>query len=167
VGWIQAHPTLLAPFADTGVFQSGNNPVTFSSSCLAHFIRSGALAAQIRFVCGELARKCDLLVQELRAVGLDPVVPNGGYFVWVRRSGEAGRMTGRNGSGMSLDPPDQYKNYMRLCFAWLSDDQIVTGARYLAPAPLAPLVAAELKGLNTQLYAAQEAAPPLLPPLPM
>ena len=26
---------------------------------------------------------------------------------------------------MTLDPPDKFKDYMRLCFAWLTDEQIV------------------------------------------
>jgi len=130
VGWIQAHPKLLAPITEMGVFQSGNNPVTFSSVCIADFVRSGALKEQIQYVSSELERKCRLLVQELKEAGLEPFEPTGGYFVWVKRRGEDGKMTGRNGVGMSLER-DRYKHYMRLCFAWLGDAQIASGARYL------------------------------------
>lgn len=131
VGWLHAHPTLLEPVCALALFQSGNNPVTFSSTALAQFVRNGALAAHIHYVCAELSRKCKLLVRQLQAIGLEPTVPQGGYFVWVRRKGADSKMTGRSGVGMSLYPPDQYKDYMRLCFAWLTDEQIVEGVRFL------------------------------------
>lgn len=131
VGWIHAHPALLEPICNMGFFQSGNNPVTFSSTALVHFIETGALAQHIRVVCAALRRKCELLVRELQAIGLEPLIPQGGYFVWVKRRGRDGKMTGRNGEGMSLYPPDEFKDYMRLCFAWLTDEQIVEGVRFL------------------------------------
>ena len=56
--------------------------------------------------------------------------PSGGYFVWVRSTG--GKTTGRSGAGMSLAPDDAYADYMRLGFAWLTDEQIVEGVRYLS-----------------------------------
>ena len=40
-------------------------------------------------------------------------------------------MTGRSGNGMALDPPDAFKDYMRLCFAWLTKEQIKIGIQYL------------------------------------
>ena len=81
VGWIQAHRPLLPRFCNTGVFQSGNNPVTFASSSLAHFVASGALQDQIRFVTTELARKCRLMIDQLRAVGYEAVnEPVRGHF---------------------------------------------------------------------------------------
>lgn len=129
VGWIQAHPSLLAPLPGIGFINSGNNPVIFNSVALAHFIRSGGLKNHLDFVSGELARKCALLCSELRSAGLDPFEPAGGYFVWC--PSKNGKMTGRNGAGMCLDPPDRFEAHMRLCFAWLTDEQIVEGVRYL------------------------------------
>ena len=32
---------------------------------------------------------------------------------------------------MCLDPPDRFATTMRLCFAWLTDEQIIEGIRYL------------------------------------
>lgn len=129
VGWIQAHPSLLGPMTRLGFFESGNNPVTFSSTGLLHLLDSGALQEHIAFVSGELARKCALLCKELRALGYEVTEPTGGYFVWVRKQNE--KMTGRDGTGMALDPPDQFADFMRLCFAWLDDEQIVSGVRVL------------------------------------
>jgi 2-aminoadipate transaminase len=125
VGWVQAHPALLNPLTEVGFIASGNNPVTFSSTGLSHFLDSGALREHIKFTSAELARKCSLLCRELRAAGYDPIEPIGGYFVWVRSKSE--QMTGRSGAGMALDLPDEFANFMRLCFAWLRDDQIVEG----------------------------------------
>ena len=70
-----------------------------------------------------------MLCEELRGAGFEPFEPTGGYFVWVKS--KDGRMTGRSGKGMTLDPPDQFKDYMRLCFAWLTDEQIVEGVKFL------------------------------------
>ena len=61
-------------------------------------------------------------------VGLEPSDPKGGYFIWVQSKG---KMTGRSGKGMCVDPPDQFADYMRLCFAWLTAEQIVEGVEYL------------------------------------
>ena len=127
VGWVQAHPSLLKPMVDIGFINSGNNPVIFNSAGLAQFVKHG-LKEHIHFVSTELRRKKDLLVSELRSVGLEPVDAQGGYFVWVKSKG---KRTGRTGDGMALNPPDRFKDYMRLCFAWLSDEQIVEGVRYL------------------------------------
>jgi DNA-binding transcriptional MocR family regulator len=129
VGWIQAHPTLLKPLTGIGFINSGNNPVIFNSMGLAHFIRSGGLKNHLDFVSSELSRKCALLCSELRSAGLEPFEPTGGYFVWC--PSKDGKMTGRNGKGMCLDPPDRFEKHMRLCFAWLTDEQIVEGVRYL------------------------------------
>ena len=128
VGWAHAYPSLLKPMSGIGFINSGNNPVVFSSVALAHFVSSGALEKHIEYVSGVLARKCKLLCDELRSVGLEPVDPKGGYFVWVKSKG---KMTGRSGKGMCLDPPDAFADHMRLCFAWLTDEQIVEGVKYL------------------------------------
>ena len=69
------------------------------------------------------------MCSELRSAGLEPFEPTGGYFVWC--PSKDGKMTGRNGKGMCLDPPDRFEKHMRLCFAWLTDEQIVEGVRYL------------------------------------
>ncbi len=133
VGWVQAHPSLLKPLTGIGFINSGNNPVIFNSVGLAHFVRSGALKEHIAFVSGELSRKKALLCAELRGAGLEFHEPSGGYFVWV--PSKDGKMTGRSGKGMVLDPPDRFATTMRLCFAWLTDDQIVQGVRYLKEQP--------------------------------
>merc|ERR1719222_693950 len=116
VGWVQAHPGLLKPLADIGFIDSGNNPVIMASGMLLDFIKSGNLSKHIDFVSKELKQKSALLVSELQKAGLEPNDPKGGYFVWVKNKG---KMTGRNGKGMTLDPPDMFADYMRLCFAWL------------------------------------------------
>merc|ERR1712084_140948 len=107
---------------------SGNNPVIFHSSGITHFVESGKLKEHIEFVSKDLKRKCKVLCDSLRDAGLEPVDPKGGYFVWVKSKG---KMTGRSGKGMTLDPPDKFADYMRLYFAWLSDEQIVEGIEFL------------------------------------
>ena len=135
VGWAQAHPDLLKPMQGIGFINSGNNPVIFNSVGIAQFVKSGALADHIAYISKEIGRKAALLSEELRKAGLEFTEPQGGYFVWVQS--KEGKMTGRSGRGMTLDPPDRYADFMRLCFAWLSDEQIVEGVRYLKEQPAA------------------------------
>jgi DNA-binding transcriptional MocR family regulator len=127
VGWVQAYPAILKPLADIGFVNSGNNPVIFASSVLTQFITSGNLAKHIAHVSPILAKKKDLMVEELKKVGLEPNNPGGGYFVWVKAKD---KRTGRTGKGMSLEA-DEFAGYMRLCFAWLTEEQIVEGIEYL------------------------------------
>lgn len=127
VGWVQAHPALLNPLQGIGFINSGNNPVIFASSMLKQFISSGNLAKHIAYVSADLAKKKDRLVDELKKIGLEPNNPGGGYFVWLKPKGKT---TGRSGKGMSLET-DAFAGYMRLCFAWLSEEQIVEGVHYL------------------------------------
>jgi DNA-binding transcriptional MocR family regulator len=127
VGWLQAHPALLEPLIKIGWIDSGNNPAIMSSGVLNQFIASGAFEKHLAYVCETLRAKKDLLVSELRKMGLEPNDPQGGYFVWVKSKG---KKTGRSGRGMSLQE-DEFSDYMRLCFAWLTDEQIVEGVQVL------------------------------------
>jgi len=129
VGWVHAHESLLKPLPSIGYIDSGNNPVIFSSCNLIHFIESGALARHIDIVSENLGKKSKLLCNKLREVGLEPVDPKGGYFVWVKSKG---KMTGKAGTPMSVNK-DQFDDWMRLCFGWLTESQIVEGIEYLRP----------------------------------
>merc|ERR1712085_69975 len=123
----QAHPQILKPLINIGFIDSGNNPSIMSSGLLNEFIASGALAKHIDFVSKKLCSKKDLLVSELKKVGLEPNDPKGGYFVWVKSKG---KMTGRSGKGMCLKA-DAYSDHMRLCYAWLNKEQIIEGVEFL------------------------------------
>jgi len=130
VGWVQAAPSLIKPLQDIGFIDSGNNPVIFASGMIQHFISSGGFSKHLEHVKKELGKKCKLLVSELEKAGYAPYHPKGGYFVWCKVK-EGGKRTGRTGKGISLNPPDAFEGYMRLCFAWLSEEQIVEGVRFL------------------------------------
>lgn len=127
VGWVQAHEQLLKPLASIGFIDSGNNPVIFSSMNLLHFIESGKLSAHIDMVSKDLGARCKFLCKKLREVGLEVDEPKGGYFVWVKSNG---KMTGRCGDAMSIKK-DQFGDYMRLCFCWLTYEQMEEGIEYL------------------------------------
>jgi len=129
VGWIHAHPQLIKPLINIGFIDSGNNPAIMSSGVLVGFMKSGNLKKHIEFVSKELGKKKDLLVSELKKAGLEPNNPAGGYFVWVKAK-DPKKMIGRNGKGMGLDPT-AHNDMMRLCFAWLTEEQIIEGVEYL------------------------------------
>jgi len=128
VGWIQAHPKLLKPLTSIGFIDSGNNPAIMSSGILVEFIKSGNLKKHIEFVSKELKKRKDVLVTELKKAGLEPNDPKGGYFVWVKAKN--GKIIGRVGKGMGLDP-NAHSDMMRLCYAWLNEEQIKEGVEYL------------------------------------
>jgi DNA-binding transcriptional MocR family regulator len=130
VGWVQAAPSMIKPLQDIGFIDSGNNPVIFASGMMQNFISSGGFHNHLMHVQKELAKKKDLLVSELTKAGYEPHHPKGGYFVWCKVK-EGGKRTGRTGKGMSLNPPDAFENYMRLCFAWLTEEQIIEGIQFL------------------------------------
>jgi len=127
VGWIQAHEKLLKPLTNIGFVDSGNNPVIFSSCNLIDFIESGNLEKHIDKVSKDLGARCALMCKKLQEVGLEPVQPKGGYFVWVKSKG---KMTGRSGECMAVKK-DQFHDMMRLCFAWLPEEKLVEGIEYL------------------------------------
>ncbi|CAE7373185.1 unnamed protein product [Symbiodinium sp. CCMP2456] len=127
VGWVQAYPQLLKPLAGVGFIDSGNNPVIFSSMNLLHFVESGALAKHIDMVSKDLGERCKFICKKLRDVGLEVYEPKGGYFVWVKSKG---KMTGRSGEAMAINK-DNFQDYMRLCFCWLTKEQVEEGIEYL------------------------------------
>jgi 2-aminoadipate transaminase len=128
VGWVHAHPKLLKPLTNIGFIDSGNCPAIMSSAILVEFMKSGNLKKHIEFVAKDLGKRRDVLVRELKKAGLEPNNPTGGYFVWVKMKN--GKKIGRTGAGMSLDPT-LHGDMMRLCFAWLTEEQITEGVEYL------------------------------------
>jgi DNA-binding transcriptional MocR family regulator len=127
VGWVQAHEALIKPLPSIGYIDSGNNPVIFSSCNLIHFLESGNCEKHIKMVSAALGKKCKVLCEKLREVGLEPRDPKGGYFVWVQSKG---KMTGKAGTPMTLNK-DKFHDYMRLCFGYLDEAQITEGIEYL------------------------------------
>lgn len=87
------------------------------------------MARHIDIVSEALGKKSKVLCDKLRDVGLEPVDPKGGYFVWVQSKG---KMTGKSGEPMSVNR-DKFQDWMRLCFGWLTEAQIVEGIEYLRP----------------------------------
>jgi DNA-binding transcriptional MocR family regulator len=133
VGWIQAHNAILKKLTNVGFVDSGNNPVIFSSCNLIHFLESGNLAKHIDMVSAVLGKRCKLLCDKLREVGLEVVDPKGGYFVWVNMAGRS-KVTGRKGDAMSVKK-DQFHDWRRLCFAWLPEEKIIEGIEYIRENP--------------------------------
>jgi len=127
VGWLQAHPSLLKPCKDLGFIDSGNNPVIFASCNLIDFLESGNMEKHLQHVSKDLGARCALICRKLREVGLEVKQPKGGYFVWVQSKG---KMTGRSGEAMSVNK-DKFHDWMRLCFCFLSVEQIEEGIEYL------------------------------------
>ena len=62
----------------------------------------------------------------MRAKGLELYEPKGGYFVWVK-----GQLTmGKPGQELTIQQ-DRCEEHTRLCFSWLSHDDLLEGLRLL------------------------------------
>ncbi|CAK9115326.1 Aromatic-amino-acid aminotransferase 1 (ARAT-I) (AROAT) [Durusdinium trenchii] len=124
VGWAQAYPTLLQALTRVGYVASGGNPVTFSSMALLHFVES-QLAEHIEDISKELKERCQIMCESLAEVGLEAYRPKGGYFVWVKADGLVTSI-GKAGSDFAICKK-KFPEYTRLCFSWLSKEEIRRG----------------------------------------
>lgn len=67
------------------------------------------------------------MVNKLKELGLEPNDPKGGYFVWCKKKN---KVVGRTGEGMCI-AKDRFHDIMRICFCWLSKEQILEGLEEL------------------------------------
>jgi DNA-binding transcriptional MocR family regulator len=150
LGWVHGSRAVLKRFYRHGVFRSGGalNPVI--SYVVEGLMRDGSLDAHLDTTRTELKRRADALVGALerRLPQAEWVVPEGGYFAWVRLPGvdvEAlGRVAGELGVGFVTGTrcsvagegehlSDAFER-LRLSFSFYAEPEIVEGVERLAQA---------------------------------
>ncbi|GAA0739428.1 PLP-dependent aminotransferase family protein [Dactylosporangium roseum] len=143
LGWLTGPPELIGALTDRGYVDSGGGVNHTVALTMATFGASGGYARHVARGRGRYNSQRDALVAALRAEGLDPPLPDGGWFVWLPlpdgltasallpRAEAAGVsfMCGRRfhaGGG-----PD---DHVRLSYSMLGPGELAEAARRLATA---------------------------------
>lgn len=94
VGWMIAPPELLARATMCKQFSDAHTS-TFAQATAARYLQAGRMPATLERVRSVYAQRAAVMCEALRA-GLDDAVafvePRGGLFVWVRLTGEDGKV---------------------------------------------------------------------------
>ncbi|KAI7859621.1 pyridoxal phosphate-dependent transferase [Circinella umbellata] len=154
VGWVEAHETLVKRLGLSGSFISGSNPANFSSIIVSQMLNSDDPQVNLQTNIDHLKvvlheRLIEGLwkpYQELlEPIGCYASLPTGGYFMWMRLPPGINVtlldeiITERNidvrlGSGNLFatpgpQPTDEFSNYLRLCFAHYSKEELREGMK--------------------------------------
>jgi len=143
LGWLQASPTFLARFVDSGLLTSGGGMNPFTSAIVGNLIESGGLEANIARLTGVYRRRAAALQAALQRdmpqLRYDP--PRGGYFIWAQLPGgleaealqaraEACRVRFR--AGPLFSSQGGMRAYLRLCFVYYEPEELEEGVRRLS-----------------------------------
>ena len=142
LGWIQAHPEIIARFSGSGVLDSGGGLNPFTSAIIREVIESGGLKSNIIRVKSKYQSQVEVMDEALRLhiPEAEYVIPSGGFFFWLkfrdhmdigdlRKKSSAFNVDFRQGALFSSN--NSLKNYMRLCFVFYDADQIRDGIHRL------------------------------------
>lgn len=164
LGWIEAAPDLIELISNRGYLSSGGCVAPFTSGLVANFISMGYLSKFIDRLKEQYKLRSTVLAEALAAqaemtgwsyAGM-PSIPTGGYFLWLRlprdiddcklvieaKIQNVSYLAGErcfpkcsldSDSAPGADSPSA-ERYIRLCFAFLSVDEISDGVRRLARA---------------------------------
>ena len=157
VGWAEAAPPLVSALADRGYVASGGCVAPLAAGLVAEAIALGDQSEwleTLRVTFGASARALAEAVEEERnATGWSASeTPTGGYFLWVKlpegvtatslakhaAREEVAYLAGSRcvpgGAAGADDATRTCDKYVRLCFAFLEEDELREGARRLARA---------------------------------
>ena len=157
VGWAEAAPALVSALADRGYVASGGCVAPLAAGLVAEAIALGDQSEwleTLRSTLGAAARALAEAVEEEReATGWSASeTPTGGYFLWVKlpegvtatslakhaAREEVAYLAGSRcvpgGAAGAEDAARRCDEHVRLCFAFLEEDELREGARRLARA---------------------------------
>lgn len=158
-GWIEAAPKLAAGLARTASTMSGGCPSQLCSAMLAELVEAGTLQKYVQEELRPALKRRHALLSDAVSTYLGPLgvtaresclaghASYGGYFVWVDVSSvgfpahviadaaksEDNIVVGY-GNMFAVKGDEEaavFDNHIRLCFAWLSEEDIVDGVKRL------------------------------------
>ena len=151
VGYLAGPPEEIATLAKRGG-EHYISPNMLAGSIVLELCRSGALAENVAFVTGELARRRDALVAALgeRIPEARFVVPDGGYFMWLDLPAGAdtpAALSAARDEGVAFVAGPDFmieggESSLRLSFASVPVERIDEGVARIARALAAPREAA-------------------------
>ncbi len=144
LGWIQTHPDLMSRLTTNGVIYSGGGLNPFTSAIVQSAIELGLQQKQLSHLKKIYRLRMQALNTALRKYLPDSVFfaePDGGFFTWLELPpnfdaeallSEAHAHDVGFAPGIAFSPPNEFKNYMRLCFAYYEEAELKAGASRLA-----------------------------------
>ncbi|UCD80574.1 MAG: PLP-dependent aminotransferase family protein [Desulfobacterales bacterium] len=144
LGWIQTHPELMAKLINNGLIFSGGGLNPFTSAIVQSAIELGLQAKQLSHLKKVYLQRMNALNFALREHLRDLVSfvePEGGFFTWVRLPQEIDArklLPGANKHhvnfppGSNFSPQRNFRNYMRLSFAYYDASELKEAVERLA-----------------------------------
>lgn len=146
LGWVHANPDLIKRLSRSGLVLSGSGLSPFTSQLVNSFMDLDFLNANIERLRNVYSQRRDFLCRVLKDTLLDQanfLVPEGGYFVWVRLPDPVDTSALRKialefqvnyFAGKLFSSQKSLNNYIRLCFAYYPEADLARGIDRLAKA---------------------------------
>lgn len=142
LGWIQAHPSVIQRLAASGLLESGGGMNPYTSALVRELIENGNLDANISRLRNEYGRRLRAVDDALQAhlAAAEYVLPDGGFFFWVRLPGIDASDLRRKARDFNVDfrqgllfsSQSGLNEYLRLSFCFYKPDEIEEGIVRLA-----------------------------------
>ena len=143
LGWMQAKPSLLEPFIVCGYLDSGGGLNPFVSSIVNSMIELGLQKDYLDFLRQTYRDRMVALSKALRQhiPALAYTDPDGGYFIWSYlpegRNAETLLAEAKKHQvgfqpGIKFSSANGLRNYLRFCFAFYGQEQLIEGVERLA-----------------------------------
>jgi DNA-binding transcriptional MocR family regulator len=138
LGWLQAGPKTIKRFNHCGLLDSGGGLNPFTSAILRGVIETGGLENNIRKLITAYRSRLNMMNSCLQEhlPNVEYAVPGGGYFFWLRLPEEIDAKELRQNAAMfkvDFRPGTLFssrrglKNYIRLCFIYYEETEILVG----------------------------------------
>ncbi|MBT3321624.1 MAG: PLP-dependent aminotransferase family protein [Anaerolineae bacterium] len=142
LGWIEAHPKVLKKLTSTGLLDSGGGMNPFTSSIVHELVESGDLEKNIALLRRTYQSRLiimDKALKEMLPIA-EYILPRGGFFFWGRIPGQNTSKLRKRAKDFKVDfrqgalfsANQGMTEYMRLCFAFYGEDEIIEGVRRLS-----------------------------------
>ena len=142
LGWMQSHPGKFKPFVNSGLLDSGGGLNPFTSAIIRDLLESGRLEENIGKLVEIYRSRAMVMDSALRRYlpKTSYLVPQGGYFFWVRLPGgldaaalqkNAEMFNVNFRAGARFSSGEGMRDYIRLSFVYYEPDKIEEGLRRL------------------------------------
>ncbi|XP_028407688.1 uncharacterized protein LOC114530282 [Dendronephthya gigantea] len=146
LGWLEAPKIIQDKIILSATLSSGGGLNQYTSAIMGTALKNEILSSYFTDMILDLKRKMELMCESLDKYAKPYVKyrkPTGGYFVWIELPSncdaeaftkycEKHKVSMRPGRRFS--PNGNFKNFIRLCFAFLAEEEIEKGIREIGTA---------------------------------
>jgi len=139
--WVHSKGSLNVQLSSTAILVSGGGFCSLEGCFLGDSIQNGSLKQHLNNVIKNYENLASIMETELKKCpGLEFEKANGGFFMWVKLKEMVNvdlffEELSKNNiivlQGDICSVSKNYKNYFRLCFAFLSEDEIIQGTQII------------------------------------